>query len=341
MPTAIRIWEVTTDGSLNSIPNTQISLEEHLESWLEQDISIISSDYMVIGRQVTTDFGGVIDLLCLDSNGDIVVVELKRGKTPREVTAQALDYASWVKDLSHQRISEIANDYLPENKSLEIKFQETFGEELPETLNEGHSVLIVAESMDSSTERIVKYLSAQGIRINVLTVQHFSSEDGKELMAQTFMIEPSEANEKVHTGSKRSKSLTREKIRSICEDQGLAELHDDLLAQLNSVFPSKGTTASSLAFKGKLVSGGARVIFSLLPFDSEAKHGLKFQVYTKRLAEYCGITTERVESLLPESHEEWTYWGAVNSTEIDYWNGFQGFFKTPEEVAVFANGLSG
>ena len=63
MPTAIRIWEVTTDGSLNSIPNTQISLEEHLESWLEQDISIISSDYMVIGRQVTTDFGGVIDLL--------------------------------------------------------------------------------------------------------------------------------------------------------------------------------------------------------------------------------------------------------------------------------------
>ena len=31
-------------------------------------------------------------------------------------------------------------------------------------------MLIVAESMDSNTERIVKYLSAQGIRINVLTV---------------------------------------------------------------------------------------------------------------------------------------------------------------------------
>ena len=129
MPTAIRIWEVTTDGSLSSIPNTQINSEEQLETWLEQDISIISSNYMVIGRQVTTDFGGVIDLLCLDSSGDIVVVELKRGKTPREVTAQALDYASWVTDLSHQRITEIANDYLPENKRLETAFQTTFGEE--------------------------------------------------------------------------------------------------------------------------------------------------------------------------------------------------------------------
>ena len=170
MPTAIRIWKVTTDGSLSSIPNTQINSEEQLETWLEQDISIISTDYMVIGRQVSTDFGGVIDLLCLDSSGDIVVVELKPGKTPREVAAQALDYASWVTDLSHQWITEIANDYLAENKSLETAFQVTFGDELLETLNEGHSMLIVAESMDSSTERIVKYLSAQGIRINVLTV---------------------------------------------------------------------------------------------------------------------------------------------------------------------------
>jgi len=235
------------------------------------------------------------DTLCPDSSGDIVGVELKRGKTPRGVTSQALDYASWVEDLSHQRVTDIANEYLPENKLLETAFQETFGEELPETLNEGHSVLIVTESMDSSTERIVKYLFAQGIRINVLTVQHFSGEDGKELVAQTFMIEPSEATEKVRTGYKRRQFLTREQIRSICEGKGLAELHDDLIAQLNSVFPSKGTTASSLAFSGKIGNGRARVILSLLTFESEAKQGLKFQVYTKRLAEYCGITTQRVK----------------------------------------------
>ena len=161
----------------------RVEREEQLETWLKQDISMISTDYMVIARQVTTDFGGVIDLLCQDSTGDIVVAELNRGKTPREVTAQALDYASWVTDLSHQRITEIANDYLAENKSLETAFQVNFGDELPETLNEGHSILIVAESMDSGRERIVKYLPAQCIRINSLAVQHFSGQDGKELLA--------------------------------------------------------------------------------------------------------------------------------------------------------------
>ena len=341
MPTTIKIWEVIVDGSLKAIPNTQISLEEQLETWIAQDITIISTDYMVIGRQVITDFGGVIDLLCLDSSGDIVVVELKRGKTPREVTAQALDYASWVTDLSHQRITEIANDYLAENNPLETAFRVAFGDELPETLNEGHSILIVAESMDSSTERIVKYLSAQGIRINVLTVQHFAGEDGKEFVAQTFMIEPSEAAEKVRTGSKRRQSLTREQIRVIYEGKGMAELYDDLLNRLDSVFPSKATTASSLAFRGKIGDGGARVILSLLPFDSNANQGLKFQVYSKRLAEYICISTKRVESLLPASHETWTYWAAVNDPDIDYWIGFQGFFKTFEEVANFAEGISG
>ena len=55
---------------------------------------MLDPDLLVIGRQVPTGFGGTVDLLCLDPTGALVVVELKKGKTPREVTAQALDYAS-------------------------------------------------------------------------------------------------------------------------------------------------------------------------------------------------------------------------------------------------------
>jgi RecB family endonuclease NucS len=65
---------------------------------------MIADDFLVIGRQVRTDYDGYIDLLCLDSRGDTVIIELKRGRTPREVTAQSLDYASWVKELSRETI---------------------------------------------------------------------------------------------------------------------------------------------------------------------------------------------------------------------------------------------
>jgi len=35
LPTTVRIWEVTAGGSLNAIPNTQITLEEQLDGLIE------------------------------------------------------------------------------------------------------------------------------------------------------------------------------------------------------------------------------------------------------------------------------------------------------------------
>ena len=99
MTQQIRLWEITTDDTLAEITSSEIPLEQKLEDWLESDISMLDSNLLVIGRQVRTDFEGIIDLLCIDNSGDLVVVELKKGRTPREVTAQSLDYASWVKDL--------------------------------------------------------------------------------------------------------------------------------------------------------------------------------------------------------------------------------------------------
>ena len=62
----IRLWEITPDQKLAELNRNQISLEERLEDWLENDISVLDRNLLVIGRQVSTDFGGAIDLLCLD-----------------------------------------------------------------------------------------------------------------------------------------------------------------------------------------------------------------------------------------------------------------------------------
>src|SRR5437762_2911787 len=67
--------------------------------------------WMIIGRQVPTPWGKFIDLLCIDGEGKIVVLELKRDKTPREVVAQALDYGSYVKTIQADELRRIFANY--------------------------------------------------------------------------------------------------------------------------------------------------------------------------------------------------------------------------------------
>ena len=86
MPEEVRLWKIQGGDTLCEIARSPLDLEARLEVWLERDISVLSQGLLAIGRQVETDFGGFIDLLCLDHAGDVVVVELKRDKTPREIT---------------------------------------------------------------------------------------------------------------------------------------------------------------------------------------------------------------------------------------------------------------
>jgi len=57
MPQDIKIWEISEGGELNQIDKSKLDLEQRLEDWIEKDISIISNDLLIIGRQVQTDFG--------------------------------------------------------------------------------------------------------------------------------------------------------------------------------------------------------------------------------------------------------------------------------------------
>lgn len=58
------------------------------------DPTIISDQWMIIGHQENTLDKGRIDLLAIAPDASLILIELKRDRTPREVVAQALDYAS-------------------------------------------------------------------------------------------------------------------------------------------------------------------------------------------------------------------------------------------------------
>ena len=66
MPNEIKLWRIEGESLAEWTP-AHLDLEARLETWIERDVSVLSPDLLVIGRQVETDFGGVIDLLCLNA----------------------------------------------------------------------------------------------------------------------------------------------------------------------------------------------------------------------------------------------------------------------------------
>ena len=335
MSEEIRLWKIEGD-QLSEYHRSDLNLESRLEEWLARDISILAPDLLVIGRQVETAFGGFIDLLCMNESGELMIVELKRRKTPREVTAQALDYASWVANLSGDRITSLADAYLKDRGPLDAAFRRRFHRELPDSLNTSHSMIIVAAEIDPSSERIMNYLSdSYGVGINAATFQYFRSTDNQEFLARTFLIEPSQVEYKTQTKgtSRRLPNLTYEELERTAQVNGVHDLYTALVSQLTPLF-QRNTTRSSVSFTANS-DGSRKAIFNLIPGKSSQENGLHFQVYLGRMAKVLGVEATNVLNLLPETREEWQYYG---TTDQEY-SGYAGYFRYPREVDRFVEGI--
>ncbi|UTH75661.1 endonuclease NucS domain-containing protein [Chromobacterium sp. IIBBL 290-4] len=178
------------------LASSRLASEQLLEDMIVKDPRILSSEWMLIGRQEVTSHGGRVDLLAIAPDASLVLIELKRDRTPREIIAQALDYASWVEQLKPDRIAQIFQRFSG-GKSLDVAFQERFGVVLDEEiLNQSHQIIIVAAELDPSTERIISYLNARDIAVNAVFFQVF--EHGNEkLLSRAWLIDPGETQANV------------------------------------------------------------------------------------------------------------------------------------------------
>lgn len=187
MPIEVGVWRLK-GSEAQPLKYSRIESEQKLEKVLLGKPCIISEEVLMIGQQIPTAHGKYIDLLGLDIEGNTVIFELKRDRTPREVTAQVLDYASWIQTLSYDDIVEIYEE--AHEGLLEEAFVEKFGTELPEELNHSHSMVIVCTELDHGTERIINYLSENyDVPINAVFFRCFE-EAGSEFLTRTWLIDP-------------------------------------------------------------------------------------------------------------------------------------------------------
>ena len=191
-------WRIEGGIKPQRIAPTGVDYEKRLEAVLDADISIVSEprQWLPIGRQVPTDHGGFIDLLAIDEAGNIIVLELKRDRTDREVVSQVLDYASWIEELEYEGIASIFAAY--QNKwhngttvSLQDAFKKFFNADIPEEVNSSHEMVIVATDLHPESERVVRYLQTRyGVPVNAVFFKFFQDGDA-EYLSRSWLVEPS------------------------------------------------------------------------------------------------------------------------------------------------------
>ena len=185
-----RIWRV--GQSPERLPEGRLASEWELEEMIIAKPEIVSDQWMIIGRQEETGFNGRIDLLAIAPDSSLVLIELKRGRSPREVVAQAIDYATWVETLDAEAVARIYSRF-KKGADLAKDFETRFGVGLDtEVFPSQHQIVIVAAALDAASERIVSYLSKRSVAINVLCFEVF--ECGVErLLSRAWLRDPVES----------------------------------------------------------------------------------------------------------------------------------------------------
>jgi hypothetical protein len=310
MPIETRMWEI--DGvTLKPTRASQIDQEKLLQGWLEDDISVLDANLLIIGREITTDLGDRLDLLAVGPTGELVIIELKKGCTPREVIAQVLGYTAWAARLTYDEISAITQAYL--ETSLTEAFRVAFGDELPELINQSQRMIVVAAGLDPYVERSIRYLSeGWSVDINAVFFHCIESSDGRRWLLRSWLEEPSEVE--IRSKSRGWTASTIDELRQMSVENQAEEVFDLMLEWALGWNLKPWPAAQKLSFRGVFPDGRRRRVWGVYPQWGTEPGYIVTDISTERIADYFEISEAKIQAVLPQPLEDCN-WATPMSAE--------------------------
>ncbi|HEY8189717.1 MAG TPA: hypothetical protein VIF12_03475 [Micavibrio sp.] len=164
-------------------------LEEKIQSWVDKNPAMINDGQpmLSLGCEITTSLGHNIDNLLLDGNGTILVCEAKRGKAPRDVISQLLDYAAYVDGLTWADLEKYCKKR--HGKNLDDACQEIFRRTFTKTGKLCHRLMVLAESFDQQIMKQASYLMGVGTPLALMQFSYFRTEGAQILQMKTALGE--------------------------------------------------------------------------------------------------------------------------------------------------------
>jgi hypothetical protein len=186
-----------------------------IQEWIEKNPEIIEKDLLIIGKEVSLPSDIRLDLLAIDKNSNLVVLELKRDNSGRNVDWQAIKYASYCSNFSPTDIFRQFAEYLGSNEDeAETKIEEFINAESFEDLNKNQRLILISKEFHSDVVSSVLWLRDYGIEISCVKLTPYTDEDGTLFITPNKIIPLPEAEDYLIQKEKKQKEVKHTKSSS-------------------------------------------------------------------------------------------------------------------------------
>ena len=199
------IYRVSLEAKEKFEPLTPVAAEflnvneKQIESWMAIDKELLFTDknaVMIIAQEVSGEL--MADILAVDSQGNLIIIEVKRHSSDRNTIGQILDYAARLSKWTPEDFNRRWKQY---RKSLIIPTKEDLFEEFKDFVEndqfneeeflENRRLYILASSADENMKRIITWLrNTYNVPIDFVPFQFYSNSDEIFLELQKIEIEP-------------------------------------------------------------------------------------------------------------------------------------------------------
>lgn len=172
---------------------------QDLQEWIAKEPSSLGEDLLIIQKEFDgfADTRERLDLLAIDKKGNLVIIENKLDDSGKDVTWQAIKYASYCSSLSKQDVINIFQKYLGNSVSAVDTLSEFFDNKDIEDIeiNKGNSqrIILVAANFHKEVTSSVLWLQNFNLRIKCFKVTPYKY--GQQIMVEFDQIIPIEDTE--------------------------------------------------------------------------------------------------------------------------------------------------
>lgn len=175
----------------------EVSERYDLQEWIDHHPAILGEELLVVAKELELSFGARLDLLAVDKTGALVVIELKRDDSGRNVDWQAIRYASYVANFTEEELTGYFADYLGAGvEEARERLGKFVGNDL-DALNERQRIVLCAREFHSDVVSAVLWLRENSLDLSCVRIRPYTDGNGRLFIVPETIVPLPEAKDYV------------------------------------------------------------------------------------------------------------------------------------------------